>query len=259
MVLVVTPSKRATPCWRWTTKLPASRSSKKPSAARALGRARRCGTRRPVTSVSESTATLASGRMKPLVMGADHDGHARRAGRRVEHRRVDPLIGQGPGEACRARTGGRAQHDGIALADEPRDPGGQARRVPRHWVEAAHRQRRHRGSLGDRGQRDDAGRAVTQQPLEGDVEPREGVLVPLLGTPGGRQCLGQRSLLVEQLDAPVPDPARLDEHDLGSPPEQIGHYPFARRRGTGATTPCRRIARPAPGAPTPRSPRAAVR
>ena len=22
MVLVVTPSKRATPCWRWTTKLP---------------------------------------------------------------------------------------------------------------------------------------------------------------------------------------------------------------------------------------------
>ena len=70
MVLVVTPSKRATPCWRCTTKLPASRSSKKPSAARARGRARRCGTRRPVTSVSESTATLASGRMNPLVIGA---------------------------------------------------------------------------------------------------------------------------------------------------------------------------------------------
>ena len=70
IVLVVTPSKRATPCWRWTTKLPASRSSKKPSAARARGRARRCGTRRPVTSVSDSTATLDSGRMKPLVMGA---------------------------------------------------------------------------------------------------------------------------------------------------------------------------------------------
>ena len=70
MVRVVTPSKRATPCWRCTTKLPDSRSSKNPSAARARGRARRCGIRRPVTSVSERTATLASGRMKPLVTGA---------------------------------------------------------------------------------------------------------------------------------------------------------------------------------------------
>ena len=180
-----------------------------------------------MTSVSGEHGHLGVGEDEPARDGRRHDGHAGRAGCRVEHRRTVPLIGQGPGEARRARTGGRTQHDGIAVADKPRDPSGQAGRVPRHRVEAAHRQRRHGGSLGDRGEHDDAGRAVAQQALEGDVEPREGVLVPRLGTPGGRQCLGQRSLLIEQLHAPVPDPPRLDEHHLGSPPEQIGHDPLA--------------------------------
>ena len=46
------------------------RSSKKPSVARARGRARRWGNRRPVMSDSASTATLLSGRMKPLERAA---------------------------------------------------------------------------------------------------------------------------------------------------------------------------------------------
>ena len=41
-------------------------------------------------------------------------------------------------------------------------------------------------------------------------------------------------------------------------PSRSGQHPLAGRRGTGATTPCRRTARLARGAPTPRSPRAAA-
>ena len=40
--------------------------------------------------------------------------------------------------------------------------------------------------------------------------------------PGGGQGLGQGVLLVEQLDGPVPDAARLDQHDLGVGGQQVG-------------------------------------
>ena len=225
MVRVVTPSKRATPCWRWTTKLPASRSSKKPSAARARGRARRCGTRRPVTSVSESTATLASGRMNPLVSGAATTHTPGVPGAARDHRRVHSLRGQCRGEPPRPRRRGGAEGDGVALSDQPRHSGRQSGGVSRHGVEAPHRQRGHVGALGDGRQRGDAGWALAEEAFEGHVQAREALVLRLLRSPGGRQRLGQRGLLVEELDPAVPDAARLDQDDLRPGGQQIGQDP----------------------------------
>ena len=63
-----------------------------------------------------------------------------------------------------------------------------------------------------------------QQALEGHVQAREALLL-FLGPPGGRQRLGQRGLLVEQLDAAVADPARLDQHHLRAGRQQVGQHP----------------------------------
>jgi len=54
------------------------------------------------------------------------------------------------------------------------------------------------------------------------VQAREGLLFTLLGPPGGRQGLGQRGLLVEQLDTAVADAARLHQHDLAARRQKIG-------------------------------------
>ena len=67
---------------------------------------------------------------------------------------------------------------------------------------------------------------MAQQALEGHVEAREALLVALLGPPRGGQRLGQRRLLVEQLGAPVPDAARLDQQHLRPLPEQVGQHPL---------------------------------
>jgi len=58
------------------------------------------------------------------------------------------------------------------------------------------------------------------------VEAREGVLFPLLGPPRRRERLGQRGLLVEELSAPVPDPARLGEDHLAARRQQVGQHPL---------------------------------
>ena len=58
------------------------------------------------------------------------------------------------------------------------------------------------------------------------MQAREGILVAVLGTPGGGQGLGQRGLLVEQLGAAVADPARLDQDDLRRRTQQVGQHPL---------------------------------
>ena len=107
----------------------------------------------------------------------------------------------------------------------PRHPRRQAGGIPRHRVEPPHRQRGGGGPLGDRRQRRDAGRAVAQEALEGHVQPREALTLPFFRSPRGRERLGQRRLLVEQLDRAVPDAARLHQHDLGPGRQEIGQHP----------------------------------
>ena len=225
MVLVVTPSKRATPCWRWTTKLPASRSSKNPSAARARGRARRWGILRPVTSVSESTATLASGRMNPLVMGAATTatpgvpGAASSTGAWMPSspRAADRRAAPGTVAAHRVTAYPSSTNRVTPAASRAGSPAtGSKRRTVSAVTE---------GPSGTGGSAATAAAAVAQQPLEGHVEGREPVLV-LLGPPRGCQRLGQCRLLVEQLGAPVPDAARLHQQHLRTLPEEVGQHPL---------------------------------
>ena len=153
-----------------------------------------------------------------------HHTGARRARRRGQHRRVHTLGGQGGREPPGPCRRGGAQRDRIALADQPGDAGGQAGGVPGHRVEAAHRERGHVGTVGDGRQGGDAGRTLAEEPLEGHVQARESLLFTLLGPPRGRQGLGQRGLLVEQLDAAVADAARLHQHDLAARRQKIGDH-----------------------------------
>ena len=132
---------------------------------------------------------------------------------------------QGGGQPPRSRRRGGAQGDRVALAHQSGHPGRQAGRVPRHRVEAAHRERGHVRPFGNGRQRGHAGRALAEQTLEGHVQAREALLVPLLRAPGRRQRLGQRRLLVEQLDAAVANAARLHQDDLRPVRQEIGQDP----------------------------------
>ncbi len=56
---------------------------------------------------------------------------------------------------------------------------------------------------------------------EGDVEAWEAFLLALLRTPGGGERLGERRLLLEQLDTAVADAPGFDEHDLRAGRQQV--------------------------------------
>ena len=142
-----------------TTSSPASRSSKNPSAARARGRAGRCGTGPPVTSVSDNTcATLSSGKDEPA-------GERRRLAptgprrprRRLEHPapRAHPRQPEGTREP-QAPPGAVAAHSVTEyhLADQSRHAGGPSRAgSPATGSNRRHGQRGGRGPLGHGRQR----------------------------------------------------------------------------------------------------------
>ena len=53
------------------------------------------------------------------------------------------------------------------------------------------------------------------------MQAREGLFLPFLRSPGRGERLGQRGLLVEQLDAAVTNAARLHQHDLATRRQQV--------------------------------------
>ena len=80
----------------------------------------------------------------------------------------------------------------------------------------------------------------------------------LLGPPRRRQRLGQRGLLVEELGAPVPDPAGLDEDHLAARRKQVGQHPLGALEEREPRLHAVELLARAPGAPTPTPPRAAA-
>ncbi len=224
--------------------MPTSRSSKKPSAARARGLARRCGMRRPVTSVSESTATEAPGTMNPLVMGATTTAAPGVPGATSRTGAWTPWVAKVAASRAAPEAVEAHSDDREPLADEPRHARGQPCRISCHRVEPLHPERRDRRPFGDGRHRRDRSRAVAQQALEGDVQAREDLLGALLGPPRGGQRLGQCCLLVEELRAPVPDAPRLDEEHLPGRRQQVRQDAARSAPRRAATTPCRRTGRP---------------
>ena len=154
-----------------------------------------------------------------------HHAGPRRARRGRDDRRMHALGRQRGGQPPRPCCGGGTQGDRVALAHQPGDPGGQAGRVPRHRVETADRECGHVRALGNGRQRRDTGRALAEQALEGHVQPGEALLLSLLRPPGRGQRLGQRGLLVEQLDPAVANPARLHQDDLRPGRQEVGQNP----------------------------------
>ena len=117
-----------------------------------------------------------------------------------------------------------AQHHRVARRPPDRPPGRPAWPRPPGWAPSpATVDQRDVRALGGGDQRDDAGRRLGQQPVEGDVQPR-GVVALASRPPGGGQGVGQGRLLVEQLAGPVPHPPGLDQDDQGV------RHPAGRRR-----------------------------
>ena len=226
MVRVTMPPYRATPCWRWTTKFPGARSSKKPSTGRARARACRWGRRRPVTSDSASTATRDPGRTKPRSTGATTtrapgavrsdgpDGRSAATGtttpssaRIPDRRSAPPAVDEHRTTEYPSST--RLETWPASLAPSPRI-GLPAPALDLGDVRA----------LGGGNQREHPGRGVGQQPVEGDVQ--AGGTGPGVESPGAGQGIGQCRLLVEQLTGPVPDAAGLDQDDQCVIAQQVG-------------------------------------
>ncbi len=260
MVLVVTPSKRATPCWRCTTKLPASRSSKNPSAARARGRARRCG--------SAAAGDVGLGEDRHLGVG-QHEAardwapprrpHRASRGRDIEHRRVHALLGQRGARA--APRPGRSRR--TASPRSRRRPAGSPRRRaapgrPPPGRSGPTRSAAVEGPSGTGGSETTPASQSRRSRSKGTCRRGNGSSSPSLAPHVGGERLGQGGLLVEQLHRPVADAPRLDEHHLRPGGQQVGEHACARRRGRGATTPCRRTAPRARDAPRWTHPRAAA-
>ena len=213
--------------------------------------------RRPVTSVSESTATDAPGRMNPLVMGAATTAAPGVPGATSSSGAWTPWVARvaasraapAPVEAHSVTENPSPTSRVTPAASRAGSPAtGSNRCTPSAGTARPFGDGRHRG---------DRGRAVAQQALEGDVQAREGILLALLGPPRGGQRLGQCRLLVEELRAPVPDAPRLDEEHLPGRRQQVRQDALGRLQegqprlhavelvAAGQAVPHRRAPRPA--------------
>ncbi len=181
-----------------------------------------------MTSVSERTATLASGRMKPLVIGAATTTAPGVPGADVDDRGVHALGGQ------RGRRAGSAPGRWRRTAS-PRSPRRPARVTPaarRAGSPATGSKRRTvsaavEGPSGTGGSGDDAGWARAQQAVERHVEPGERLLLrppwPPRWRPASRPAPPPRRAAAR----PVADPPRLDQDHLGPRRQEVGQDPLA--------------------------------